>query len=259
MEEESFGRRLRRLMGERGFSRKQLCDVSGISRGTLAGWLADNSARPSERNVEALCQALGVGRVTLLGDLAWETPQQVSRRNVSMSNRRRQALAAVRRGMTQAEAARRFGVEPKTVGRWLRQERAKPRPVTPAPKTVVPEWEQDWLALPTYTDTRCYVCGSTDALEQHHPLPRSQGGKRGPTLTLCKQCHMHVHDRRTLHLRPVVERTSRGLVFGRGAHVEWLETEEACKDFDALSLPGWHRVKSYREGIRPSWARGGGR
>ncbi len=42
--------------------------------------------------------------------------------------------------------------------------------------------------------TYCVVCGSTENLEQHHVIPRSQGGgEEGNLVMLCRECHRKRH------------------------------------------------------------------
>ena len=42
---------------------------------------------------------------------------------------------------------------------------------------------------------KCWECGSMNvALHNHHPVPRSRGGKR--TIPLCEKCHAHAHHRK---------------------------------------------------------------
>jgi transposase-like protein len=39
---------------------------------------------------------------------------------------------------------------------------------------------------------KCWECGNTGAIEYHHVIPRSRGGKR--TVPLCGKCHGLVHN-----------------------------------------------------------------
>ena len=145
-------------------------------------------------------------------------------------------------GATPAEIARRYAIPVTTVERILRQMSARPRPVTPAPKDAVAEWLRDALRAPSCSFARCPVCGSAGPLERHHVVRRSQGGGDGPTVTLCRDCHMAVHAQR-LHLRWVpVASTSYGIACGSvgGGHWEFLRAEG--KTFDLLGELGWRRL-----------------
>ena len=60
------------------------------------------------------------------------------------------------------------------------------------------------MEAPSVLTEACAVCGSV-ASDKHHVVPRSQGGKDGPRITLCGMgnvngCHGRVHDH-TLHFR----------------------------------------------------------
>lgn len=79
----------------------------------------------------------------------------------------------------------------------------------------------------------CAFCGRR-ATQRHHIVPRSRGGKDGPTVTVCgfgnsSGCHGKLHDHR-LHLRWV----------GRW---EYLETERPTKYQDALDMEGWEPIE----------------
>jgi len=42
----------------------------------------------------------------------------------------------------------------------------------------------------------CRICGAAGGVtELHHAVFRSQGGKKGPLVRLCSQCHQYVHMR----------------------------------------------------------------
>ena len=59
---------------------------------------------------------------------------------------------------------------------------------------LVEEVEAVRMALGTKGDS-CWECGVRDVpLHQHHPVPRSRGGKR--TITLCEPCHSKAHHRK---------------------------------------------------------------
>lgn len=40
----------------------------------------------------------------------------------------------------------------------------------------------------------CWVCSSTDALQEHHVVPTAYGGGDGPTVTLCPTHHDLLHE-----------------------------------------------------------------
>ena len=91
------------------------------------------------------------------------------------------------------------------------------------------------MALPSIESAVCPFCGRP-ASNRHHIVPRSQGGKDGPTVTVCgfgnaAGCHGLLHAHR-LHLRPS----------GDGWW-EWLLTAEPVKYDKALAMPGWMRVE----------------
>lgn len=66
-------------------------------------------------------------------------------------------------------------------------------------KLVLTEQEREgWIAsLSTlYQDASkeaCYVCGSTNALQEHHVYPQAYGGRDLPTVMLCASHHNNVH------------------------------------------------------------------
>ena len=73
---------------------------------------------------------------------------------------------------------------------------------TPNPLDVctVDEVFKPMMGKPSIYADYCVVCGSTEILEQHHPVKPSEGkwirdGRevRKPTLTLCRKCHSKVH------------------------------------------------------------------
>ncbi len=41
---------------------------------------------------------------------------------------------------------------------------------------------------------KCQKCGNYFYLEDHHILPQSEFGKKGETVSLCPNCHKHVHE-----------------------------------------------------------------
>ena len=90
-------------------------------------------------------------------------------------------------------------------------------------------YQEAMMALPSIESAVCPFCGRL-ASNRHHIVPRSQGGKDGPTVTVCgfgnaAGCHGLLHSH-VLHLRPD----------GRGWW-EWLRTDAPCKHEAALALP----------------------
>lgn len=97
------------------------------------------------------------------------------------------------------------------------------------------EQQRAMMALPSIEYACCPFCGRM-ATNRHHIVPRSAGGKDGPTVTVCGMgnasgCHALLHAHR-LHLRPS----------GDGWW-EWLLTAEPVKYDKALAMPGWMRVE----------------
>lgn len=88
------------------------------------------------------------------------------------------------------------------------------------------------MGAPSVEREACPFCGRR-AEQRHHVVPRSLGGSRGPTVTVCglgnaSGCHGLLHSHR-LHLR------------WRGCW-EWLRTEGPTKYCDALLMDGWRRL-----------------
>lgn len=92
---------------------------------------------------------------------------------------------------------------------------------------------QKLMGKPSIESVYCPFCGRP-ATNRHHIVPRSQGGKNSPTVTVCGMgnasgCHGKFHSYR-LHLRY----TDRW---------EYLETEEPTKYQTALIMDGWRAVR----------------
>lgn len=88
------------------------------------------------------------------------------------------------------------------------------------------------MNAPSINSMWCPFCGRI-ATQKHHIVPRSRGGKDGPTVNVCglgnaSGCHGKLHQHR-LHLRYTDE-------------LEFLETEEPTKYQDALEMDGWQRL-----------------
>ena len=57
------------------------------------------------------------------------------------------------------------------------------------------------MGHPSHVASFCGLCGSTRNLEHHHVIPRSRGGHKGPTVTLCRTCHTKHHSVSPYHFR----------------------------------------------------------
>lgn len=143
------------------------------------------------------------------------------------------------------------------------------------PKDVctVDEVFKPMMGKPSVIKPYCVVCGSTENLEQHHPVKRSEGkwvvdGREilKPTLTLCRRCHAKVHhDGGTLYFKWVKSDADfwHGIPNPIGAgHFEYLELtdeqEARWKELhklpngelpakvgymNALEISGWKRIR----------------
>lgn len=65
---------------------------------------------------------------------------------------------------------------------------------------------------------KCFECGSSQRLHDHHVIPKSLGGDR--TVKLCEKCHGTVHGKNFMHHKSLqrlgIERAkANGTVFGR--------------------------------------------
>lgn len=88
------------------------------------------------------------------------------------------------------------------------------------------------MDAPSIISARCAFCGRPET-EKHHIVPRSQGGAKGPLVSVCgfgntSGCHglLHAHK---LHLR-----------YSDGW--EYLYTPEPTKYDAALTMDGWDRL-----------------
>ena len=91
------------------------------------------------------------------------------------------------------------------------------------------ELQKPLFAAPSIESESCPFCGKP-ATNRHHIVPRSQGGSKGATVTVCGMgnasgCHGLIHAHR-LHLR---------FIEGRW---EYLRTEP-MKYEKALEMEGW--------------------
>lgn len=89
------------------------------------------------------------------------------------------------------------------------------------------------MGAPSIEAECCPFCGDAWA-ERHHIVPRSRGGAKGPTVTVCgfgnaSGCHGLLHAHR-LHLD------------WRGGRWEFLLTEAPCSDDEAGRMEGWAPV-----------------
>ena len=129
------------------------------------------------------------------------------------------------------------------------------------------------MGKPSIIKPYCVVCGSTENLEQHHPVKRSEGkwvvcGReiKKPTLTLCRKCHAKVHhDGGTLYFKWVQSEADfwhdKPNPVGAG-HYEYLELDDEQERrwkelhklpngelpskvgyMNALEMSGWKRIR----------------
>lgn len=238
-----FATRLRAAMEERGWVPQDVADATGVSVQAVRKWLGSRGM-PSEGSLERVCLATGLTMKELGMPGGGQAPVELPSRR-AMSTRER-IVRMADEGRTEEQICQALKVPGKVVGRVLRQARARPTEVTPAPKDCVPEWLRATMAAPSYESRACPVCGSPGPLERHHLVRRSQGGTDGPTVTLCHDCHMAVHAQR-LHVRWVpVAHTAYGLAYGcSGGHYEYLQREG--NTFDLMGDPGWRMLNARRD------------
>lgn len=91
--------------------------------------------------------------------------------------------------------------------------------------------QRELMDKPSIFRDRCPFCGNLTQ-NNHHIVPRSQGGHNGPTVSVCGMgntggCHGKLHQHR-IHLR-----------WNNGW--EWLETEPMKYD-KALEMDGWRKL-----------------
>lgn len=46
----------------------------------------------------------------------------------------------------------------------------------------------------TIQQPSCWVCSASSGIEEHHIIPRCNGGESGPTVSLCGICHTEIHN-----------------------------------------------------------------
>lgn len=105
----------------------------------------------------------------------------------------------------------------------------------PLSLTVQNTQERKLMDKPSIESDLCAFCGAF-ATNRHHIIPRSRGGKSGPTVSVCGNgntsgCHGRLHDR-TLHLD------------WRDGEWHYLRTLKPTKTFDALELDGWQPLRT---------------
>jgi len=100
---------------------------------------------------------------------------------------------------------------------------------------------QALMDKPSQDEGCCAVCGSYDWSSLHHVVPRSQGGKDGPTIRLCGSgttgCHGDAENK-CLHFRYVDGSYYTGW--------EYMRTTKGVKYEVALAMDGWRMVKAAR-------------
>lgn len=91
----------------------------------------------------------------------------------------------------------------------------------------------------------CPVCGRAGKLTEHHVVPRSQGGHKGPTIYLCGDgttgCHGLAEDNR-LHFC-----YEDGFLTNDDPGWLWVLLDEATKIDDPWQVAGWQRLSIYDE------------
>lgn len=98
------------------------------------------------------------------------------------------------------------------------------------------EYQKELMDAPSVKSDRCVFCGRP-AHAQHHVVPRSQGGSKGPTLSVCgfgneSGCHglLHAHK-----LHPT---------YSDLLGWEYIYTQESMKYEEALEIKdGWHPIR----------------
>lgn len=47
----------------------------------------------------------------------------------------------------------------------------------------------------SYYNKQCLICDRSEGLifTEHHLIPKSKGGKKGPTVVVCEDCHNNIH------------------------------------------------------------------
>lgn len=97
------------------------------------------------------------------------------------------------------------------------------------------KWQEQLMHAPSLILTRCPFCGRT-ATNNHHIVPRSQGGTAGPMISVCGMgnasgCHGLLHQHK-LHLRYDFERK----------RWQFIYTPKSTKWETALKMSGWQDI-----------------
>lgn len=100
---------------------------------------------------------------------------------------------------------------------------------------TINRYDENNMRGPSIETELCPFCGRP-ASNRHHIVPRSRGGHKGPTVTVCGMgntsgCHRLLHDHR-LHLR------------WSGETWEYLVTAEPTKYEKAFEKEGWRNVNA---------------
>lgn len=96
------------------------------------------------------------------------------------------------------------------------------------------QYDMRLMGQPSIETRMCCICGMRPAQNRHHVVPRSRGGRNGPTVTVCglgnaNGCHGLLHSHRA-HLR-----------YDCGWEV--LVTDEPVKYDKALEVDGWRPIR----------------
>ena len=97
------------------------------------------------------------------------------------------------------------------------------------------EYQKDLMNAPSVKSPFCVICGRPKQSE-HHVVPRSAGGAKGPTISVCgfgneSGCHGKLHNH-TLHV-------SYSTILGW----ERLFTDEPMKYEEAIQMYGWEPIR----------------
>ena len=98
-------------------------------------------------------------------------------------------------------------------------------------------YQRQMMNAPSIFSEYCVFCGKPKQ-SQHHIIPRSQGGSKGPTVSVCgfgneSGCHGLLHAHR-LHLRYV-------------NGWQYLLTDEPMKYDSVLDMDGWRNLRTYHD------------
>ena len=115
----AFGMRLRSLRRNVGYTQEVVAEIMGISTQTVRNWEAGRT-EPSEENKIKLAEQYGVARDAFLelNEMPADDPNLMLRYEPSAVSPSRLLDARLEAGLTQAEVARRTGMNRNTVGRY---------------------------------------------------------------------------------------------------------------------------------------------